>query len=175
MKPYPLTKFPQLLPTQWKDIILHHTWKPSGRDNNGELIGKRYASNIDNYHRDTLGWTYGLGYHFVIETDGSIYASERWGGQLHGAHCKGKNKNSIGIGLVGDFDKWYPTMGQYGNLTALVRRLCIVYLIPTDRILPHRDFSEKTCPGTHLSDKWFDEFREAVSHNEFWEIGWNYT
>lgn len=45
----------------------------------------------------------GLGYHYYITKDGKIWRGRRE--EAQGGHCKGQNRESIGICFEGDFDK----------------------------------------------------------------------
>ena len=75
-------------------IILHCSATPEGRDID--------AATIKDWHVNGNGWS-DIGYHYVIKLDGDIET----GRQLDkvGAHCKGHNKDSIGICYIGGMDK----------------------------------------------------------------------
>lgn len=132
-----------------KGWVLHHTWRPRLKD------GLKYhAASIDKYHRITRGWKNGLGYHFLIEWDGSIVIGKRWKQQLCGAHTRGVNCQTIGIALVGDFDVEVPLVNQLASLTQLVYWLnqTIWKVQKVEELFQlthyHHDFaSYKTCPG----------------------------
>ena len=69
---------------------------------------------------------------------------------LIGAHCQGKNTNSIGVCYVGGVDKdGKPkdtrTERQRIQLKQLLIQLLILY--PGARIYGHRDFANKACPS----------------------------
>lgn len=171
-----LIDYKQIIPVPWQYIILHHTWVPNGRDSKGELIySKHWSEGIDRVHRKVNKWEHGLGYHFVIEVDGTVYMSKRWLNQLPGAHTVGRNHDGIGIAMVGDFDKYYPTLKQYISLFNVVKRLSVVYMLMPSNIHPHRQYANKTCPGTNLNDKFLKEFREVIAFDQFWSIGWDYS
>jgi len=109
---------------------------------------------VDQWHKQR-GWS-GCGYHFVIlndrptstsilkSLDGAICPSR--GLETVGAHCKGHNKHSIGICLIG---KDTFTDAQYHSLVALIWELRSLYgHIP---MFEHREFnSGKTCPNFNL-------------------------
>ena len=73
-------------------IIVHCSASPEGKNFS--------VSEIRRWHLQR-GFA-DIGYHFVIYLDGSVHV----GRPLHksGAHCKGQNKNSIGICYVGGLD-----------------------------------------------------------------------
>lgn len=57
------------------------------------------AQQIDNWHKGN-GWS-GIGYHFFVRKDGSIYEGRPlW---AVGAHASGKNNESIGVCAEGDY------------------------------------------------------------------------
>lgn len=121
----------------------------------------RDRDTIRSYHL-RLGWE-DIGYHFLIEKIGSNVAllpgrSPRF----EGAHCRaaGRNHDSIGVCIVGDFDKAKPQDAVFYSAAKAVAVLCMAYGIPADRVSAHREWEpKKTCPG-----RLFDMvlFREAV-------------
>jgi N-acetylmuramoyl-L-alanine amidase len=109
---------------------------------------------IDAWHKER-GWK-GCGYHFVItngiRTKGAPY-NPNTDGQIEegralsesGAHCKGHNRESIGICLIG---KHHFTGRQlYHALPRLLRRLTATFKISVADIYGHCEFSPKTCPN----------------------------
>lgn len=94
-------------------------------------------------------------YDFGIEADGTI----RIGRPLNiiGAHCQSDippfsergdnwwNKNSIGIGLAGDFTKYAMSWAQYEALVKLVRKLMAKYNVT--EIRAHKEVARTACPG----------------------------
>ena len=90
----------------WQGIVVHHSASPSWTT----------VEHIDTWHKER-GWD-GIGYHYVVYTDGSIHE----GRPLHkvGAHAKGRNSTHIGICLVG-YDEF--TEEQISSLTALVKEI----------------------------------------------------
>ena len=110
---------------------------------------------IDQWHKER-GWD-GVGYHFVI-TNGVIwhrspYLSEHDGLvqtgrdiEKPGAHCRGQNKDSIGICLIG---KHHFTAKQlYVALPIILHYYMREYGIDEKQIFGHRDFNKaKTCPN----------------------------
>ncbi len=134
----------------WRGIIIHHSASEGGN-----------LAEIDRWHKER-GWD-GVGYHFVIDngaTDGKIEVGFRWKQQREGAHCRPRscddnywNEHTIGICLVGDFDKKRPSTAQYDALARLVRFLQQRYHIPTNKIKGHGQVPGAVthCPGRHFS------------------------
>ena len=122
-----------------KEIIIHCADTPEGRDDK--------AADIDRWHKKR-GFDR-IGYHYVIDLDGTIEAGRDT--ECIGAHCKGHNTNSIGICYIGgaDRDTLKPkdtrTDEQKKSLLLLLKYLRQRY--PDAKIYGHRDFSDKPCPS----------------------------
>ena len=103
---------------------------------------------IKRYHTVDLGWK-DIGYHYILEyVKGEVQVYNGRPIETVGAHCKGQNTNSIGICIVGNFDKTEPTKAMYHKLAGLLMELLIEYDLDITDIFPHYRFSkEKTCPG----------------------------
>ena len=80
-----------------------------------------------------------------------------------GAHTKGKNNSSIGICLAGNFDAKKPTKAQERALIDLMKTLTTKYSIPSENVVPHRKFSNKTCYGRNLSNTWAADLLNGVN------------
>jgi hypothetical protein len=146
------------LKRRWKYIVLHH----SDGEQGSEAI-------FDRYHRQHNGWR-GVGYDFVIgnghgAADGLVEVTFRWEQQLDGAHAGHDeyNQHGIGICLVGDFDRGYPTAKQMEALVGLVNYLQERCDIPTDNILGHCHVRPggTRCPGKNFP--WY-EFFSLLNH-----------
>ena len=104
-----------------------------------------------------------MGYHFVINNgngkpDGMVEVGFRWPIQKTGAHCRVEggadnhwNEHTIGIGLIGNFEKHPPTEAQYRSLAKLVHFLQQRYHFSTSKIHGHGDIEPTKCPGKHFS------------------------
>ena len=121
-----------------KEIIIHCSDTPEGRDDR--------AADIDRWHKQR-GFDR-IGYHYVIDLDGTIEAGRDT--ECIGAHCKGHNTNSIGICYIGGADRYTlkqkdtRTDKQKSSLLLLLKYLRQRY--PDAKIYGHRDFSDKPCP-----------------------------
>jgi hypothetical protein len=142
---------PSSLEKMWTAIIIHHSATDKGN-----------AAIFDKWHRERNHWE-GVGYDFVIgngtdSADGQVEVTFRWTQQKAGAHTGGTpnnwaNRDGIGICLVGNFDKTYPTRSQMQSLARLVRFLQKRYNIPNSRIYGHgmTPGSRVTeCPGKYF-------------------------
>lgn len=113
---------------------------------------------IDQMHRQQ-GWL-GIGYHFVICTDGTIQQGRPL--DTIGSHVKGYNSNSVGICLIGGVDKNSKpvdnfTSAQKESLKQLLDYLRFKYKDAVE-VLGHRDFAnvKKDCPCFDVKS-WYQE------------------
>ena len=96
------------------------------------------------------GWK-DIGYHSVILKSGKIMAGRTI--FQEGAHCKGHNKDSIGICLSGNK---HFTDAQFRALVHMVYALCCeLGLEPLEHVYTHSHFDEnKTCPNFDWKEIW---------------------
>lgn len=100
------------------------------------------AETIHQWHLDK-GWS-GIGYHYVIRSDGSIQTGR--GIDYQGAHTYNYNDDGIGICLSGNFMYSPPTELQLQSLVELVRYIKGVY--KKELLLQrHKDLNPTACPG----------------------------
>jgi len=118
-------------------------------------------------------------YDYGIEADGLIRVGRPL--KVQGAHCLSDkppysqrgdqwwNKNSIGIGLAGDFTIYPMPQAQFDALVALVKRLMREHGLTLDDVYPHGQVTYTSCPGSTyskvpaLKGKWsYDKFEQAV-------------
>ena len=102
--------------------------------------------NIQDWHLKN-GWA-GIGYHYVIQADGSIYRGRPEGKVGAHAYQDAKheaNSDGIGICLVGNFMLTQPTTPQLDSLVELVRDIWTRY--PDIPVVGHREVMATSCPG----------------------------
>ena len=130
-------------------IIIHHSESPGG---NADMIRRWHT--VDDHN-----WL-DIGYHYVI-CNGKAHGGWKAGGDgevqegrpidVQGAHARSANADSIGICLIGDFEKTFPSNKQMMGLAGLILDLCIDYHIkPLGGVLGHRDVGNTICPGKNL-------------------------
>ena len=136
---------------RWRGIIVHHSYDPASGT----------AADIDVIHK-ARGFD-GLGYHFVINNgrggrDGRVEVGYRWQKQETGAHCRVRpddnnywNEHTIGICLIGNFERSRPSEAQYASLSKLVRFLMDRYNLKHTDLLGHRSVKATKCPGQYFS------------------------
>lgn len=110
-------------------IILHHAAM------NGSV------EDIHRVHKNK-GWA-GIGYHFYVRKDGSVYRGRpEW---AIGAHASGSNYNSLGICAEGNFEHESMSDVQKNAIIELVNYLKSKYGISV--VQRHRDVGSTACPG----------------------------
>ena len=104
---------------RWRYIVVHNSGSRQGN-----------AKIFDYYHRHTRKMPNGLAYHFVIGNgtssgDGEIEIGSRWTRQINGGHVHSDYLNNIALGicLVGDYNRDYPTKAQLEALDELIKYL----------------------------------------------------
>lgn len=116
------------------EITIHHS------ATNGTV------KNIAEYHVNTLGWP-GIGYHFVINTNGEIYQVNYLTTLSY--HSKGRNTRAVGICLIGDYSTKEPNFKMIKSLDSLVEHL--KGAIEIKSIKPHNETKATICPGEYLT------------------------
>ena len=125
---------------QINKIIVHCSATREGQDIPVETIKK--------WHIEGRGWS-DIGYHFYIDIHGKIQKGRDIA--KIGAHCKGQNRNSIGLCYCGGVEadgktpKDTRTDEQKDALLAVLRTLKAMY--PEAIIHSHNDYANKACPS----------------------------
>lgn len=133
-------------------IVLHHSASP--RDTTT-------WDDIYKWHVRENGWN-NIGYHWLFAYDGQ----NELGRPLKdvGAHAYGRNKDSLGFCLYGDFNKEHPTINQYNalneklkyfwNMGPAIQEKFGIKLAESITIEAHRDPKKegdgKPCPGRNF-------------------------
>lgn len=151
-----------VLRERWQFIIVHNSGTRQGN-----------ARIFDYYHRNVRRMRNGLAYHFVIGNgsssgNGEIEVGDRWRRQINGGHVHSDylNNISLGICLVGDFNRDQPTRAQLDSAEELIRYLrercgkTNGHEIP---VRPHKEMNPPRwptdCPGDAFPYRWFGQFR----------------
>ncbi len=146
---------------RWQFIVVH---------NSGTRQGNARA--FDYYHRHVRRMQNGLAYHFVIGNgtstgNGQIEVGDRWRRQINGGHVHSDylNNISLGICLVGDFNRDQPTRAQLESceeLTRYLRQRCGKTAGHDIVVRPHREMNPPRwptdCPGDVFPYSWFRRF-----------------
>lgn len=93
-----------------------------------------------------------IGYHQVIEGDGVIKNGRPE--SMAGAHAKGANHDSLGVCVIGDFEKEMPNTPQMDALIKLLSRWCVENNLDPSKIYGHFEVPGGTtptlCPGNKM-------------------------
>ncbi len=135
-------------------IILHHSLTPNGRHDT--------ISDVRRWHVNERGWDH-IGYHFVIELDGTIQQGVSTG--LQGYHCKGYNHKSLGICLIGT-DEF--SIEQWRALKRLLESLLEIDEVTGAAVVAHVDLIDpdpkRTCPGFDVTQYIADGCRPVIKN-----------
>jgi N-acetylmuramoyl-L-alanine amidase-like protein len=146
---------------RWQFIVVHNSGTRQGN-----------ARVFDYYHRHVRRMQNGLAYHFVIGNgtstgNGQIEVGDRWRRQINGGHVHSDylNNISLGICLVGDFNRDQPTRAQLESCEELIRYLrerCGKIDRGNIPVRPHREMNPPRwatdCPGDAFPYSWFRRF-----------------
>lgn len=147
--------------SRWKFIIVHNSGTRQGN-----------AKAFDYYHRRVRKMQNGLAYHFVVGNgtssgNGQIEIGDRWRRQINGGHVHSDylNNISLGICLVGDFNRERPTKAQLEATEELIKYLrdrCGRVEGRSIPVRPHREMNPPRwatdCPGDAFPYPWFRQF-----------------
>ncbi|MEP7015596.1 MAG: peptidoglycan recognition family protein [Verrucomicrobiota bacterium] len=147
---------------RWQFIVVHNSGTRQGN-----------AKVFDYYHKHVRRMQNGLAYHFVIGNgtstgNGQVEIGDRWRRQINGGHVHSDylNNISLGICLVGDFNRDQPTRAQLECCEELIRFLrqrCGQVDGHDVIVRPHREMNpprwSTDCPGDRFPYSWFGRFR----------------
>ncbi len=110
---------------------------------------------VHQWHKNN-GWS-GIGYHFLVRKDGTIYEGRPI--NKVGAHAYGFNSSSIGICFEGNFETEKMTAAQKKAGKELVTYVRQQYPTIT-KVVGHRDLMATACPGKNFP---FDEIAKGAT------------
>ena len=117
---------------------------------------------VNEIHKEK-GWD-GIGYHYYIRKDGTIYAGRPE--EIIGSHVYGDNRNTIGICLEGDFEDEEPTKEELNSLVNLSVYLILKYNMYECK--GHNDLYNTKCPGELFPKEYIKEriYNELINLTE---------
>lgn len=170
--------------TEVSHLIIHHSATSNTASDYVQVVRNIYL-----YHVNSNGWD-DVGYNYLIAPDGTLFAGRdgqgKEGDNIKGAHFCGKNSNTMGVCLLGNFSEIPPSDTMLGTLVELLAwKILKEGLQPLEKdfhpkgsasgfnlpvISGHRDGHKdgvfegcKTeCPGNYTYD-WLPKVREEVS------------
>ncbi len=125
--------------TDIKYLVIHHTAV--------EMMGTglEKCQSIAVYHTRSQGWP-GIGYHYVIDYDGSTYQCNDLGTMSY--NVASRNRECVGICLIGDFTNRPPSQKQIRAARALTDWLATQV---DAQVVGHREVAlpayATACPG----------------------------
>lgn len=138
-----------------KKLIIHHS------ASNGATTKK---ADIEKWHKQR-GFSQ-IGYHKIIEGNGNVVNGRLE--VIQGAHAKGANVGSLGVCVVGDFEKNMPSATQINALIVVLTDWCKHHKLNEANIYGHFNApggSTKTsCPGKNLKSQ-LPEIKRKVAAN----------
>lgn len=153
--------------TQVTHLIVHHS-----AGSNTASDWSAVVRSIWDFHVNVNGWD-DIGYNYLVDPNGVIY--EGRGNNVRGAHFCGKNSNTMGTCLLGNFTDQQPTTAALDGLTELLSWKCDLEDInPLEttfhaggnsnliNLAGHRDGCSTSCPGDAFYPQ-FDAFRQGVA------------
>lgn len=104
------------------------------------------------------GWS-SIGYHWYVRKDGSVYST--CPETEYGAHVKGHNGYTIGIGCEGDYENFDTSMptAQFNALTAKILDVMNRMGMSKRNLMFHGELTNTACPGKYFPK---DALRKAV-------------
>lgn len=138
-----------------KRIVLHHS--ASGLDTTIHDINRWHLNN---------GWS-GIGYHYVIYPDGTIYRGRpenKAGAHAYQDSKHEANSDGIGICMIGNFQTSNPTEAQMSSVVWLIGDIHSRY--PNIPVIGHKDVMATACPGKLFP---WDELRKRLGGDKMAE------
>ena len=136
-------------------LAIHHSAAPGNLS--PEVIARYHVNPDPSRNKDA--WP-GIGYHFYIMPDGTIYQTNRL--ETVSYHVYANNYYALGICLGGDFTQVAPTPAQLEGCAHLIAWLTDAQYIPLSNIKGHLEYPQATthCPG----DQWLSgqRWRDAL-------------
>ena len=147
-------------------IAVHHTetFVTAGEQGMGPARSaqqvKTLLCGIRNYHMsnansDGEAWA-DIGYHYLIDWKGRVWQGRKV--EKQGANVSNMNPGTIGVALLGDFERQHPTPAQLLALKRMLAYLVYAYKISPLSIHGHHEYKATSCPGRYMERK--EEYNE---------------
>ncbi len=147
-----------------KHCIIHHTAGSNTNENFVDVVRNIYLA-----HTEGNGWD-DIGYNYLVAQDGTIFSGRDAQGiadedNIQGAHFCSKNRGTMGIALLGNFNLTSPNLSQLEALESILNwKLFKESVDPYDQyahpnslgsdlgtIGIHKDGCATSCPGDSLA------------------------
>ena len=140
---HPTKKYKNRKIDQIESVIIHHS--ATDISATPDSIA-RYHVGVNSHLQE--GGAPGIAYHYLIDYKGNVFQVNSL--KTIAWHTSGQNTRSVGVCMIGDFDNQPPSIDQYKSLVKLLRFLKNS-LNKRLKILGHREFANKSCPGDHVN------------------------
>ena len=152
-----------------RKIVIHHTDTP--KNFTVEQIARYHVYGTSAY-KDP--WP-GIGYHYVIAPDGTIYQTQRH--ETRSYHVGAANNYCLGVSLIGRFlirdydgtvqppEDQLPTPAQMDAAARLVAWLMTAVNVPDiENVVGHKEVGQTMCPGDQWlrGVRWKDDLHERI-------------
>ena len=129
-------------------IVLHHT-----SDTLRQWKKKEVSIGYYKELYESKGWE--AGPHLFIAPEGIYLFTDI---NIQGIHANSGNKGSIGIEMVGNYDKKLPSGKIWNNTKEALKVLLEMFNLRLKNIHFHREYNRKKyCPGRVITKKWLKE------------------
>jgi len=126
-------------------IVLHHTWDTIKQWQKGEVSCDYYKKMYEE-----KGWESGP--HLFVAPEGIWLFTDI---NIQGTHANEGNRRSIGIEMVGRYDRKLPSGKVLGNTKAILKVLLKKFNLKPENIHFHREYNpKKSCPGKAITKNW---------------------
>ncbi|MDQ4084362.1 MAG: N-acetylmuramoyl-L-alanine amidase [Actinomycetota bacterium] len=138
--------------------FVHHT---AGSNDYSRAQSPAIVRSVYAYHTQGNGWC-DIGYNFLVDRFGTVYEGRAGGVNtpVRGAHAGDYNLKTVGVSLMGNFERARPTRAMKRGLTRLLAwKLSSYYRYPRtkariagstfEKISGHRDAMSTACPGRY--------------------------
>ncbi len=154
-------------------VVVHHTGEWTDAADGKPRDEKAVMRGIYYYHARVRQWG-DIGYNFVVGKSGTVYEGRAGGDYAVAAHAVWNNSTSVGVSLMGAYDRETPPREQMAGLVNVLsvlskrygidfsakrtgHRECTNWKCPTDGetvdaygLAGHRDVGHTNCPGANL-------------------------
>ncbi|AXT56227.1 N-acetylmuramoyl-L-alanine amidase [Aquimarina sp. MMG015] len=107
----PRSSFPT---TNVTHLIVHHEF---GSNSSSDWAAR--VRSVQNFHMNSNGWS-DIGYNFLIDPNGVIYEGRAGGDSAVGAHFCGRNRNTMGVCMLGNYSSATPKVATQNSLKDLL-------------------------------------------------------
>jgi len=129
-------------------IVLHHTSDTLRQ-------WKRREVSIIYYKKLYEGKGWKAGPHLFVAPEGIYLFTDI---NIQGIHANSGNKGSIGVEMIGNYDKILPSGKIWSNTKKVLIILLNKFNLKLKDIHFHREYNpKKSCPGRAISKKWIRE------------------